>query len=65
VAPAGNDYGATAIDSATGASSASGDVSPLQSLASFGQTMLAAVGTPTAALSTNVNSGKVITGALA
>ena len=65
VAPAGNDYGATAIDSATGASSATGDVPPLESLASFGQTMLAAVGAPSAALSANVTSGKVVTGALA
>ncbi|MES1208934.1 MAG: DUF1501 domain-containing protein, partial [Pseudomonadota bacterium] len=65
VAPVGNDYGATAIDSATGAASATGDVPALQSLASFGQTMLAAVGAPPVALSANVKSGKVITGALA
>ncbi len=65
VAPAGNDYAATAIDSATGASSATGDVTPLQSLASFGQTMLAAVGAPQATLSANVKIGKVVTGALA
>ena len=65
VTPAGNDYGATAIDSATGASSATGDVPALQSLAAFGQTMLAAVGAPTVTVSANVTSGKVVTGALA
>ncbi|HVT08566.1 MAG TPA: DUF1501 domain-containing protein [Polyangia bacterium] len=65
VAPVGSDYGATAIDSATGASSPTGDVPALQSLASFGQTVLAAVGAPDAARSANVKSGKVITAALA
>ncbi|HVY40934.1 MAG TPA: DUF1501 domain-containing protein [Polyangia bacterium] len=65
VAPVGSDYGATAIDSTTGASSATGDVPALQSLASFGQTMLAAVGAPDAVRSANVKSGKVITAALA
>ncbi len=65
VAPVGSDYGATAIDAATGASSPGGDVAPLQSLASFGQTMLAAVGVPPATLSTDVTGGKVVTGALA
>lgn len=65
VAPVGNDYGATAIDAATGAASPSGDVPALKSLASFGQTMLAAVGVPPATLSADVTTGKVVTGALA
>ncbi len=65
VAPVGNDYGATAIDAATGASSPGGDVPAVQSLASFGRTMLAAVGVPPSTLSTDVTAGKVVAGALA
>ena len=65
VTPVGGDYGATAIDSKTGAASSTGDVSAPESLAAFGQTMLAAVGVPAAALSADVTSGKIITGALA
>jgi hypothetical protein len=66
VAPIGSDYGATAIQSATGASDPTGgDISALQTLPAFGQTMLAAVGVPPAAISTDVAGGKVVTGALA
>ena len=65
VAPVGNDYGALAIDSKTGAASTSGDVSALHSLAAFGQTMLAAVGVAPAEISSEVNVGPVISGALA
>ncbi|HLK40760.1 MAG TPA: hypothetical protein VKU41_28600 [Polyangiaceae bacterium] len=65
VAPVGNDYGAIAIDSKTGAGSTSGDIAPAESLASFGQTMLAAVGTPAATITQLITSGKVVTGALA
>ncbi len=65
VKPLNGDYSADIIDSKTGAASASGDVSPLQSLASFGQTMLAAVGVPPSLLSSDVTTGKVITAALA
>ncbi len=65
VAPVGSDYGATAIDAATGASAASGDVTPLQSLPSFGQTMLAAVGVPPGTVSAQITAGKVVAGALA
>ena len=65
VAPVGSDYGATAIESATGLSSAAGDVPAAQSLAAFGRTMLAAVGVPTAGIAAGVTTGKVVTGALA
>jgi hypothetical protein len=65
VAPVGSDYGALPIDSKTGSASASGDVTPLGSLAAFGQTMLAAVGVASAQISSDVTSGTVITGALA
>ncbi|HLK93356.1 MAG TPA: DUF1501 domain-containing protein [Polyangia bacterium] len=65
VAPVGTDYGALAIDSKTGAASTSGDVSPVASLAAFGQTMLAAVGVASAEIASDVGSGTVISGALA
>ena len=44
IAPLANDYGALPIDSKTGLASTSGDVSALDTLGAFGQTMLAAVG---------------------
>ena len=65
VAPVGTDYGALAIDSRSGAASASGDVSPVNSLAAFGRTMLAAVGVSPAIISSDVATGTVVTGALA
>jgi hypothetical protein len=65
VAPVGSDYGALAIDSKSGAASASGDVSPVNSLAAFGRTMLAAVGVSPAIIAGDVVTGTVITGALA
>jgi hypothetical protein len=65
VAPVGSDYGALAIDSKTGAASSSGDVTPANSLAAFGQTMLAAVGVSPAMIASNVSTGTVVAGALA
>jgi hypothetical protein len=66
VAPvAGADYGALPIDSQTGRASPSGDISPVDSLASFGQTVLAGAGIDLAEVSAAVSSGKVIAGALA
>jgi hypothetical protein len=59
----GADYGATGIDSSTGAGTSGGDIMPVDTLASFGQTMLAAVGGDPTVISTT--TGKVITGALA
>jgi hypothetical protein len=64
VAPVGNDYGAVAIDSSNGKGGAGGDISPPESLASFGKTMLAAVGVDQATIDQNIVSGKVITAAL-
>lgn len=65
VAPAQNDYGATAIDSTTGGGGPNGDIKPLDTLASFGRTMLAAVGVGDSAIGSSVLSGKVIKAALA
>jgi hypothetical protein len=64
VGPLAGDYGALAIDAATGAGGAGGDVSPAESLASFGKTALAAVGASTAAIEAVINVGKVIPAAL-
>ena len=61
VAPVGVDYGATGIDSTSGASSASGDITALDTLGAFGQTMVASVGGDP----TIITQGKVIKGALA
>jgi hypothetical protein len=65
LAPVGTDFGALPINSKTGAGTPSGDVAPRDSLASFGRTMLAAVGADEAAQTTNVTSGQVIAAALA
>jgi hypothetical protein len=62
VGPVGTDYGALAIDSASGAGGAGGDIGPTDTLASFGKTVLAAVGLDSKSV---IGSGKVVTGALA
>jgi Protein of unknown function (DUF1501) len=58
------DYGALPIDSKTGRASASGDVSAEDTLASFGRTMLAAVGVAPADVARDVTKGKILTSAL-
>lgn len=65
VAPLQGDYGAVAIDSKTGLGSANGDVHPIASLASYGQTVLASVGVSPAIIASDVSAGTVIAGALA
>jgi len=65
VAPAKKDYGATALDSKTGAVATGGDVSALDTLACFGRTMMAAVGIDPAVASAEITTGKVIPAALA
>lgn len=65
VAPVAGDYGALPIDSKTGKGSPSGDVKVTDTLASFGRTMLAAVGVPQADASYAITSGTVIQSALA
>ena len=64
VAPVDGDYGATAIDAATGAASGSGDVSAVETLAAFGKTALAAVGVDSAVINKAISAGKVVSGAL-
>jgi hypothetical protein len=65
VAPLGGDYGALAIDSKTGKGSPTGDVSAANTLASFGQTMLSAVGVAPDKIARAITRGQVIPTALA
>ena len=65
IAPLAGDYGALPIDSTTGAASASGDISAVNTLSSFGQTLLAGVGIDPSVISAQILDGKVVTGALA
>jgi len=64
VGPVQKDYGALAIDSKTGAGSPSGDIAPLETLSSFGRTMLAAVGVDPAVIASQITAGRVIAPAL-
>ncbi len=60
------DYGALSIDSKTGKGMASGgDISAADSLPSFGQTMLSAVGVAPTTVAKLVRKGRIITSALA
>ena len=59
------DFGAMPVDSASGAGDMAGDLQPIELLASFGKTMLAAVGTDPQVISTVIASGGVVAGALA
>lgn len=61
VGPVGSDYGATGIQSTTGAGAASGDILPSETLGAFAQTLLSAVGGDP----TIIQTGKVVTAALA
>jgi len=61
VAPATQDYGCTAIQSTTGAGTAGGDISPIDTLGAFAQTVLAGVGGDPSTIA----SGKVVSAALA
>jgi hypothetical protein len=67
VTPVGNDFGAQAIDSATGAADRNGDVTYEESLASLGKTIGVAVGVSPAALTEQFmpGRGKVVPAALA
>jgi hypothetical protein len=65
VGPVGNDYGALGIDSKSGVGTPGGDVAAVNTLPSFGQTMLAAVGVDPAVASSQISLGKVIQAALA
>ena len=65
VAPIAGDYGALNIDSKTGSGTASGDMLAVDSLAAFGQTMLAAVGGDPTVVTSPSSTAKVLSSALA
>jgi len=65
VAPVDDDYGATAIDSASGAGSPGGDIQPEDSLASFAKTVMTGVGVNDDVIAQQITSGTVIRAALA
>jgi hypothetical protein len=59
------DYGAVPIDSKTGAGKADGDIRPLDTMAAFAQTMLAAVGGDPSVITSPSNTAKVVASVLA
>jgi hypothetical protein len=65
VAPVAADYGALAIDSQSGDGGDGGDIAAADTLASYGRTLLAAVGVDAATIASRITSGSVITAALA
>ena len=65
IAPVQNDYGALAMDAKTGAGTASGNIKAVDTLASFGKTMLAAVGIDAGVVSSQIATGQVVQAALA
>jgi hypothetical protein len=65
VAPVKSDYGALGIDSKTGQGTPNGDIVAADTLASFGRTMLAAVGVDSSTIGSQITAGQVIASALA
>jgi hypothetical protein len=65
VAPVAPDYGATAMSSTTGAGGSGGDIRAVDTLAAFGQTMLASVGGDPSAITSPNGTSKVVAAALA
>jgi hypothetical protein len=59
------DYGATNIQSASGVGAASGDITAAESLPSWGQTVMAALGIDAMTIAESITAGTVIKGALA
>jgi hypothetical protein len=65
VGPVDKDFGALPIDSKTGKGSPSGDVSAIDTLSAYGQTVLAAMGLAPDAITREITKGKLIASALA
>ena len=59
------DYGATAIQSASGVGAPNGDITPADSLPSWGQTLMAGLGIDAMTIAESITAGTVIKGALA
>ena len=64
VGPVDKDFGALAIDSKTGKGAAGGDIQPVDSLSSFGRTLLTAVGVDKVTIDAEIIGGTVIAPAL-
>ncbi len=62
IGPVRNDFGCLSIDSTSGA--ANGDIQPSDTLASFGKTVMTAVGVDPTLISSVIPSGKVVQAAL-
>jgi hypothetical protein len=65
VAPVQNDYGAMNIDPKSGSGVASGGIKAVDTLAAYGQTMLASVGADPSVITSPSSTGQVVTAALA
>jgi hypothetical protein len=65
VAPVQNDFGCLPINSQTGAGTTGGDIQTTDTLASFGKTVMTAVGIDSGFINANITSGKVVKAALA
>jgi hypothetical protein len=65
IGPVAGDFGALSINAQSGAGGAGGDINPDDSLASFGKTLLSAVGGDDATIGSLIGFGKVVTGAIA
>lgn len=65
VGPVAPDYGALAIDARTGVGRAGGDIRPVDTLAAFAQSMLAAVGGDPSVITSPAGTARVIPAALA
>jgi hypothetical protein len=65
IEPVAKDYGATSIDSKTGLSRSDGDITAGESLAAYGQTLLASLGVDAPTIASRISRGKVISGLLA
>ena len=65
IAPVGRDFGATAIDAATGASVEKGDIPEDETLESAAKTLATVVGVPSDRLDLRIDGGRVIAPAVA
>ena len=65
VEPLAGDFAATAIDSATGKPSASGDITPLSSLESAAKTLGTVLGLEQPRLEQRISTGKTVRAAVA
>ena len=65
VGPVAGDFGALDIDSSSGAGRNGGDIAVMDSLASFGKTLLAGVGVDSSTIDGLISNGKVVQAALA